>query len=44
MLGVVLTFQQSTNEALIPAAIFLFSSHLLSRAHVFLAALMRGLL
>ena len=42
--GVIFTFQRSANEAWFPVAVFLFSSHLLSRTHVFLAVLLRGLL
>lgn len=44
MLGVIFTFQRSANEARFPVAVFLFSSHLLSGTHVFLAALIVGLL
>lgn len=38
--GVIFTFQRSTNEAWFPVAVFLFSSHLPSRTHVFLAVLL----
>lgn len=44
MLGVTFRFQRSTNEAWFPVAVFLFSSHLLPRTHVFLATLILGLL
>lgn len=44
MLGVIFTFQKSTNEPRFPVAVFLFSSHLLPGTQVFLAALILGLL
>lgn len=42
MLGVIFTFQKSTNEPRFPVAMFLFGSHLLPGTHVFLAALILG--